>query len=173
MIKKIGKDRIRTIAIGGFSKEQLLAHLKEVHVLLNDAAKTLFASELFTTSSIRQNLSTIEIAVVELGFPHGAKMPEIHARALEVGLRLPPLELGPHMRLQYKDQPEGHIGHPVTKHRAPPGSLNIASAPVCKDHEFPKGFYLRRIENVLWLRGYREDLEHLYDAEDRFIFCLE
>jgi hypothetical protein len=32
------------------------------------------------------------------------------------------------------------------------------------------GFYLRRIQGVLWLRGYRSALEHIWSADDRFVF---
>jgi hypothetical protein len=34
-----------------------------------------------------------------------------------------------------------------------------------------KGFYLRRINGVLWLRGYRSGPEHIYSPEDRLVFC--
>ncbi len=91
--------------------------------------------------------------------------------ALERKLSLCPMELGPHFRLQYLDQPEGSIGHPVTQHRAPPGSITIASEPLEADHSFPKGFYLRRIEGTLWLRGYCCDDENIWDPEDRLAFC--
>jgi hypothetical protein len=166
------REKIRPFCVGGISKERLLASLYETHIQLNDAAKTLFASDLFVVSGTRRYLHTIEVAVVDLDFSEGATMPEIQKMAQENGLVLPPLELGPHMRLQYLDQIEGSIGHQKTKNQAPPESLTIASAPICENHEFPKGFYLRRIEGILWLRGYRDDLEHIYNPRDRLIFCM-
>jgi hypothetical protein len=42
---------------------------------------------------------------------------------------------------------------------------------LAQDESIPKGFYLRRIEGILWLRGYRSGPEHLYSPEDRFVFC--
>ena len=167
---KINSKEIRCVGIGGVSKDQLLAQLQEAHVHLNDAAKVLFGSELFTVSHEHRYLNTVELTVNDLGFSRGATMPEIQAQAMNLGLRLPPLELGPHMRLQYLDQAEGSLGYEATKNRAPPGAITIASLPVCDDHDFPKGFYLRCIEGVLWLRGYRDDLEHIYDSTDRLIF---
>ena len=98
-------------------------------------------------------------------------MPEIQRKAIALGMSLPPLELGPHLRLQYLDQPEGSLGHRTTQHRAPPGSLTIASLPVSEDQELTKGFYLRRIEGTLWLRGYRSDLAHIFAPKDRLVFC--
>jgi hypothetical protein len=81
-----------------------------------------------------------------------------------------PLELGPHLRLQFTDQPEGSLGQPVSQNCAPPGSLTVASAPLAQDDETPKGFYLRRIEGVLWLRGYRSWPGHIWSPQDMFVF---
>jgi hypothetical protein len=63
------------------------------------------------------------------------------------------------------------LGQPSSEYRAPPGSVTIASAPLASDDDYPKGFYLRRIKGVLGLRGYQSNAEHVWDAEDHFIFC--
>ena len=98
-------------------------------------------------------------------------LPSFMQRSAELGLSLCPLELAPHLRLQYLDQPEGYSGHPPSQHRAPPGSITVASAQLSEDDDLPKGFYLRRIEGVLWLRGYRCGAEHIWSPEDHFVFC--
>ena len=98
----------------------------------------------------------IEIAalsVAGLGFGEGATYEQLTARALESGLVECPLELGPHLRMQFLNQPEGSAGFPATQHRAPPGSITVASSPLDDSDETPKGFYLRRIDGVLWLQG--------------------
>jgi hypothetical protein len=95
----------------------------------------------------------------------------IVACAAEYGLDLCPLELGPHLRLQYREQPEGYLGLPVRQHQAPSGAITIASAPLSDDDTVPKGFYLRRIQGVLWLRGYRAGADHNWEPDDHFIFC--
>jgi len=46
----------------------------------------------------------------------------------------------------------------------------VASAPLAQDDETPKGFYLRRIEGVLWLRGYRSWPGHIWSPQDMFVF---
>lgn len=161
----------RTVSVGGQSKQELLAQLAAAGVELNEAARILFASDQFAPSDTRRSLVTVELAVRQLGFTQGATTAELHATAVALGLRLAPLELGPHLRLQYLDQSEGHDGFPATKHRAPPGSLTVASAPLSEDDAFPKGFYLRRIQGVLWLRGYWCDAANGWNADDRFIFC--
>jgi len=112
----------------------------------------------------------LSLSVAELGFPDGATFAKIVERATRNGLLLCPLELGPHLRLQFTDQPEGSLGQPVSQNCAPPGSLTVASAPLAQDDETPKGFYLRRIEGVLWLRGYRSWPGHIWSPQDMFVF---
>jgi hypothetical protein len=102
---------------------------------------------------------------------NGATIGQIHARVAQLGLLLCPLELGPHLRLQFLDQPEGHVGHARSKHCAPPGSITIASPHLTDDDDTPKGFYLRCISGTLWLRGYRSGPGHTWSSDDRFVFC--
>jgi hypothetical protein len=161
----------RVVYVGGRNKQQLLVQLLGAKVKLNEAAHTLFSSEKFTTLVTPQPLTTVELAVRDLGFAHGATPLKLRDKAVALGLRLAPIELGPHLRLQYLDQPEGHWAHPVTDQRAPSGSLTVASAPLSEDDQFPKGFYLRRIRSTLWLRAYRCSSEHMWDPDDRFVFC--
>ncbi len=161
----------RTVQIGGETKAELLVRLAQNGVELNEAARVLFASDKFITAAVRTHLRTVELTVRNLGFPQGTTVPELYARAIGLGLQLCPMELGPHLRLQFLDQPEGFLGPPVWQHRAPPGSIAIASEVLSDDYEFPKGFYLRRIQGTLWLRGYWSGPEHIYDPEDRFVFA--
>ena len=161
----------RTVLIGGQTKVELLDRLARSGVEINESGKLLFASDRFITSHAPTPLATVELSVRDLGFPEGATLSEILAGAQRVGLRPGPLELGPHLRLQLLDQPEGFSGQPVWKHRAPPGSITIASEPLSDDDEFPKGFYLRRIEGTPWLRGYRCGPGHVWDPDDRVLFA--
>jgi hypothetical protein len=161
----------RLVKVGGESKQQLLSQLTDAGVNLNEYARALFLSDKFTTSPASQQLVAIEAAVRYFGFTRGATMAELHDKARAFGLIPPSLEMAPHLRLQYLDQPEGCWGHPVTEHRAPPGSITIASAPLSDDDEFPKGFYLRRIKGALWLRGYRCGTENVWNPDDRLVFC--
>jgi hypothetical protein len=153
------------------SKPELLAEFQKRGIELNESGQRLFADDNFKTSKNVSLFETVEISVDDLGFPQGAAMAEIHARAAELGLALCPLELGPHLRLQFLDQPEGCKGFPPSQHRAPPGSIIVASRQLSEDDDIPKGFYVRRINGVLWLRGYRSGPEHIYSPEDRLVFC--
>lgn len=162
----------RKIRIGGASKSTVMSQLQLAGVQLNDAARALFVDDRFTTSTVSSLVEIAELSVGSFGHRNGTTYEQIVEDAAVVGLSLCPLELGPHFRLQYTDQPEGFIGQPASRHRAPPGSVTVASAPVAEDEDTPKGFYLRRIEGALWLRGYRSWPGHVYSPEDRFVFLL-
>lgn len=157
--------------MGGLTKLELIQELQRNAILMNEAAERLFASEHFMISETRYAVTTVELTVRDLGLPQGATIAEIHARAETLGLGLCPLELGPHLRLQYLDQPEGYWEQPVRQHQAPSGSITITSEKLAEGDNFPKGFYLRRIKGELWLRGYRSGPEHIWEPDDHFVFC--
>lgn len=160
----------RTLRIGGTSKPQLLAQLRAAGVHLNAAAEALFADERFTTAPASSLVEVVTLSVASLTDGNGATFATIIERAAAGGLSPCPLELAPHFRLQYLDQPEGALGRAPSQHRAPPGSITVASDPLDEDDETPKGFYLRRIEGVPWLRGYRSWPGHVWSPDDVFAF---
>lgn len=167
-----GTPVTRRIRVGGVSKTALLARLESAGVRLNEFGLALFADHRFTTAPVRSVIEIVEMTVAGLGLHGGATFAQIIERAGETGLSVCPLELGPHFRLQYTDQPEGSLEQPPSRHRAPPGSITVASAPLSDndDEDTPKGFYLRRIEGVLWLRGYRSWAGHLWSPDDVLAF---
>jgi hypothetical protein len=176
------------VRIGGMGKQALLAELARHGIQLNDAARALFADERFTTLARRRWIQTAEVAVAGLGFPQGATLPQIIDRARGAGLLPCALELAPHLRLQLLDQDECPASNGHTAHRAPSGSITVASVPLTRagtpardasqaldqpaSHggETPRGFYLRRVDGILWLRGYWCDEQHVWSPEDHFVF---
>ncbi len=64
-----------------------------------------------------RQVSLTRVTVRELGFPEGASRRKVYTRARQRGLMLCPAEVGPQLRLQHHDQPDGEC-------------LNIASKPV-------------------------------------------
>ena len=158
------------VRVGGVEKSMLLANIRAQGIQLNRAAELLFEDPRFVTSVAHRVVRLRYFCVSDLGYPHGAIYPEIVRRAEAQGCVECPLELGPHLRLQFLDQAEG--GAPSTQGCAPPGSLTIASVPLDTSETTPKGFYLRRVADVLWLRGYWSPLDHIWGPGDRFVFAL-
>jgi len=160
----------RTVEVGGLTKAELVQELKRHSISMNEFGERLFADDRFTTSETSYRLKTVELTVRDLGFPDGATTAQIFERASELGLELCPLELGPHLRLQYLDQPEGcHLD----KANIPgSGAITIASKKIAEEEGFPNGFYLRRLADGLWLRGYHATPAAVFAGENHFIFGL-
>lgn len=161
---------LRTITVGGITKPELLRALASKGVHLNAMAQQLFDDARFVPAPTASVLQAWELAVGALGLGAGGTIDAIHARAAEHGLLPGPLELGPHLRLLMLDQAEGREGGREIRHQAPPGALTVASVPLSTDEDFPCGFYLRRIDGALWLRGYRSWSGHHWSPHDRFAF---
>lgn len=161
---------VRTIKYGGLHKDELLKELSNASVLLNDYAKTLFSSDQFVVSTDRRNVSIVEIAIRDLGFTNGASLQEIAERAREFGLMACPMDLAPYFRLQYLDQKEEYESK---KNKAPQGSITVISKLLKRDDDFPKGFYLRRIDGNLWLRGYICSLDWVWNPGDRIALMMK
>lgn len=160
-----------TLRVGGMDKNQLLQALREQRIEINDVAKDLFLDRRF---EILRQSSVVEIEYIslsELGLADGATYRRLTESARRVGLVECPLELGPYLRLQFLGQPEGAIGFPVTQNTAPYGSITVATSPLDDIDETPRGFYLRRIKGVLWLRGYRSSPCHVWSPDDIFVFA--
>lgn len=86
----------------------------------------------------------VVVSVAELGFPNGATREQIYEKALSLGLKLCPAEVGPQMRLQYTEQPNGEwilvAMDPIT---ASDGSLLVFSVVHAHDGRWLYGHYGR------------------------------
>lgn len=148
----------RTVEVGRLSKPDLLKEFERHSIKLNEYGKQLFVDAPFDRSEFPQVITTVELQARHLGFPHGAKWADIVGAAGERGLTLCPIETGPYLRLQYLDQPEGFW-------------ITVASQKLFDRDDYPNGFYLRRLADGLWLRGYWADPEHHWKADEHFIFA--
>jgi hypothetical protein len=143
---------IRALRIGGVSKADLLRRLGQASVQLNDYARALFAAPGFRTSSEARDVRLAVVSLPELGLPNGGRFHDIVCEAKKAGLACCPLELAPHLRLSTLDQPAGPY-------------LTVASPTLGQYPSTPNGFYVRRLADGLWLRGYRAADEHVYAPE--------
>ncbi|MEY9850502.1 hypothetical protein ABH923_000180 [Leifsonia sp. EB41] len=159
-----------TLTVGGASRTDLRTALRSHGVLLNAHAETLLDHEAFDARDTVE-LTIVERSVGELGLGDGGNLPQVFAAAREQGLWLCPPDTGPYLRLAMRSQPNAPDSV-LSAGRSPAGSIKVAAAPLSEDVEFPKGYYLRVVDGVQWLRGYRCDDEYRFSAEDRFAFTL-
>jgi hypothetical protein len=149
------------LVVGGVSKSDLLRELAEQSVSLNEYARVLFDDPKFTTSPEPYSVRLVSVSLADIGLPDGGLWGDIVDRAASAGLRPCPLEVAPHLRLAYQDQPVGPY-------------LTVVSLRLRSDDEYPNGLYLRRLEEGLWLRGYNSGPENLWPRDfSDFVFAME
>jgi hypothetical protein len=147
----------REIVTGGLTREQLLDRLAENKVRFNGYAERLFRHPAFSPGETRERAELVTLTLPDLGLPNPCSFPAIAGKGSALGLRLCPLPLGAFLRLAYLDQPEGPY-------------LTVASPAPESDEDYPKGFYLRRYDGAVWLRGYRASGACEWPAGGAFVF---
>lgn len=160
------------VLVGGLTRTELLSQLGTSGVNLNASAVKLLDDPVFD-STTAETVQIVECAVASLGLTHGASLTGVLAAAERRGLSLCPPVTGPYLRLVTLSQ-ETAPDSIMSNGRAPAGSVTIASAPLTQDDDsYPKGFYVRVIDGVPWLRGYRCTDDHTWSPKDRFAFRCE
>jgi hypothetical protein len=126
---------------------------------IGDWANDMLGKEAFTIAPTEQEIDLVVVTVGELGFKNGAKYSDICQRAQELGLELCPNEVGPQLRLQYKDQPKGEW-------------LRIAMEPITDSGGDRFIFKVGHGVNDLWLDWNDGDPGIVWNADNRFVFVL-
>lgn len=158
-------DRV-TLEVGGASREELLALLSERGIQLNESARTLLAHSCFEARE-PERLEVQQRSLSELGLPVGGTLPEIFAAVRARGFAPLPDDAGPYLRLAFLDQVQAPDSV-LSAGRAPTGAVHVLTVPPSADHDDPKGFYLRVVDEITWLRGYRCDLEYVWPSDSIF-----
>lgn len=156
------------VCVGGHSRAEVLRLLHSADVRLNVHAETLLAHPVFDNPE-RQDLRIVERTVEELGFERGAIQSRVFSAAKNQGLALCPVVAGPYLRMAMMSQPDAPDSV-LSAGRAPTGAIHVASAPLRGDVEYPKGFYLRVVDGLAWLRGYRCDDTYVWAPDHRLVF---
>lgn len=163
-------DHDLRLLVGGCTRRELREALAEGGVRCNAYAETLLEHGCFDGHSA-QSVVVIQRTVGELGLRSGGSLSQILAAAQNQGLLLCPPDTGPYLRLAMTDQ-EQAPDSVLSAGRAPTGAVHVASAPLREDDdEHPKGFYLRVVDGVSWLRGFRCADEYRHPSESTFAFC--
>lgn len=129
----------KTVRIGTHrSVEDLSKALGNAGYRVSDWANDILGK--ITVSPTEKELELVVITVGDLGFKNGAKREDIYRRAQELGLDLCPAEVGPQLRLQYKDQPMGEW-------------LLIAMEPIADSDGGLHVFNVERHGDEIWLHA--------------------
>ena len=133
--------------------------LKDNGFSVSNWANDILEKPAFTVATEGTEVDLVKVTVAELGFKKGARRDQIYDRAKEFGLELCPPEVGPQLRLQYQDQPNGEwvfIGmEPITDSD---GDLNV--------------FHVKRNGSGLWLHGAWGYPDYVWSPGRQWVFRL-
>lgn len=150
----------KTIKLGNYKNaDEFRKALKKNGFKTGDWANDILDKPAFTVAGAEEEIQLVNVSVADLGFKNGATYKGICAKAKELGLELCPNEVGPQLRLQYKDQPKGE-------------HLCIAMEPITDSFGNLSIFHVGHDDDDLWLYGNRGYSVPFWDAHYRFVFRL-
>jgi len=122
-------------------------------------ANDILGKPAFTAANEATEVDLVKVTVAELGFKKGARRDQIYERAKELGLELCAPEVGPQLRLQYQDQPNGEW-------------LLIGMEPITGSDGYLLVFYVERDASELWLDSGWGGPGHVWDPDNPWVFRL-
>ncbi len=150
----------KTIPLGIFSDMKSLKTSRGfTRCIVGGYAETLLDNLTLALASKPIAVDLVIRTVEELGFKSGAYYWQICARAIELGLELCPVEVGPMLRLVYCDQPRE-------------GPLCIASEAIIGSSNDRNIFTVRHGAGGLWLDWYDVGTNDVFATTRRFVFVL-
>ena len=114
----------RTLKLGNFrTGSELLEALNQAGCEFDGNCQFALRQPDFEVSAVETEVKLVVLSLRDLGFRDDAIRSDVYKRARKLGFELCPCEVGPQLRLQYKDQPMEE-------------SLEIAMEPIAHDCNF-------------------------------------
>jgi len=153
-------DIWKTIKLGtGFkTADEFRRALRDGGFRISGWASDILGNPAFKVASEETEVDLIKVTVAELGFKEGVRRDQIYERAKEFGLELCPAEVGPQLRLRYKDQPNGEW-------------ILVAMEPIFASDGRPGLFFVGRPASGLWLGGRWGRPGLFWGADHLWVFC--
>lgn len=149
----------KTIKLGTGLKtaDDFRASLKDSGMKIGGWANDILGKSEFVVAAEKKEVDLVKVTVRELGFKEGATREQIYTRAKELGLELCPSEVGPQLRLQYMDQPNGEW-------------ILIGMDPIRASDGFLGVFRVERLDSELWLDSHCGYPDCVWGAGFRWVF---
>ena len=149
----------KTIPIGTFKDvEKLKKVILDAGFCIGDWADDVLNSSSFILTTKPTKINLVRISVAKLGFKKGAYRKDIYERALELGLKLCPLEVSPYLRLQYKDQPRLESLQIGMKHQKD------------RKNHMSEFRIVHGADDFLWLVGDHKHPDDFWNENELFVF---
>jgi hypothetical protein len=133
--------------------------LDAARMKIGDAADEILGRPAFLYVKEKTEVELTVVSAAELGVEWEAALADVYKKAKQFGLTLCPAEVGPQLRLDYRDQPRGE-------------SLNIAMEPVATYSGEPTILSLVNFGSGLALVGSNGRFEFMVPRYFRFVFAL-
>lgn len=131
--------------------------VKKAGMKIGDWANDILDKPALTAMTSETEVELVVASVVDLGFKDGATRKDIYVRAQELGLDLCPPEVGPQLRLQYTDQPNGEW-------------LVIAMEPIADSDGDLDLFRVEHDGGARWLNASFGDPDDVWHGSRLFVF---
>ncbi|MFA6077981.1 MAG: hypothetical protein WC724_03095 [Candidatus Paceibacterota bacterium] len=149
----------KTITIGNYKNtDELKEDILKLGFRIGDWANDILNDPSFDLASKEIKIDLICITVGELGFKNGAYLKEIQDRALSLGLKYCPMEVGPQLRRQYIDQP-----------RLESLQIGMQSQVDSKGHK-SEFRVVHGVDGFMWLVGDHKHQDNFWEEGEQFIF---
>ena len=133
--------------------------LKDNGFKVSGWANDILGKSAFTVATEGIEVDLFKVMVAELGFKKGVRRRnQIYKRARDLGLELCPPEVGPQLRLQYQDQPNGEW-------------ILVAMESIVDSDGYPRLFRVGRYDSGRWLSSHWSSPGHFWSADYRWVFC--
>lgn len=159
-----------TISTLQISREEIPNLLTQYNINVNDFANIIFNHKNFDIINPPQKLNLVFYSLSELGFVEKATLNDIFVKIADMNLKPCHISTALFLRLAYLNQPPSNNSIVSSNNQSPDGAVIVLSEPLEYNQSLPKGFYLRNVDNHLWLRGYVCDDTYLWELNDIFVF---
>lgn len=153
-----GAMQLPDLTIGGKTPQQLEEALASGGFRVSDYARDLLRSRDFTTLPEEQVLKLARIKVSDLGLTGNLTTDEVYTKAQSLGLELCPAEVGPQLRLAYKQ--------PLNEW------LYIGMPQITDSNGHPNVFRLDRRGDGSWLHGGWARSDSQWRPKSEFVFSV-
>ena len=126
-------------------------------IKMRDSASEILGQPAFPYARVKTEVELALVSASELGVETESSLSDVYKRAKQIGLELCPAEVGPQLRLHYRNQP---LGEP----------LNIAMEPIASSGGDPTILALVNFGSGLSLMGVSGRSEFMVLRTSRFVF---
>lgn len=158
VIKELEIRKTIKLGTGLKTADDFRRALRDGGFRLSDWASDILGKPAFKVAGEETEIDLVKVTVAELGFRKGARLDQIYDRAKKLGLELCQPEVGPQLRLQYQDQPNGEW-------------ILVAMEPIIDSSGTPLVFVVVRDGSTLLLHGHWGPSDGVWFPDQRWAFC--